>query len=114
MTLNDLKTRCETNNIEYAYGVFKKPVEPPYLVAITRSTDNFMADNRVYVKDIPLQLEYIYKDKDLNVEDIIENTILGDIPWNKTDEAYIEDEEVFEVSYFFELDTRGDEPIVSL
>lgn len=105
MTLEDLKNRCTTNNIQYAYGVFKEEVEPPFLVATIGSTDNFMADNKVYQKDIPIQLEYIYKEKDLTIESIIEDTILGDIAWNKTDEAYIEGEDVFEVSYFFELDT---------
>ncbi len=113
MTLEDLKNRCTTNKIQYAYGVFKEEVEPPFLVAITRSTDNFMADNKVYQKDIPIQLEYIYKEKDLSIESIIEDTILGDIAWNKTEEAYIEGEDVFEVSYFFELDTISN-GIVSL
>ena len=33
----------------------------------------------------------------------IENEILGDIPWNKTEETYLQDEDVWQVSYFFEL-----------
>ena len=103
MTLEELKNRCETNNIQYAYGVFKKPVEPPFLVCTMTDTNNFMADNKVYVKDYPVQLEFIYKEKDLSLEAIIEDTILGDIAWNKTEETYLEDENIFEVSYFFEL-----------
>lgn len=113
MTLEELKSRCENNNIQYAYGVFKEPVEPPFLVCTMTGTDNFMADNKVYVKDYPVQLEYIFKNKDLSLEAIIEDTILGDIAWNKTEETYLEDENIFEVSYFFELDTI-DTPIVSL
>lgn len=113
MTLEELKNRCSTNNIQYAYGVFKEEVEPPFLVATTRSTDNFMADNKVYNKDIPIQLEYIYTEKDLEIESIIEDTILSDVAWNKTDETYLEDEDIFEVSYFFELDTISN-GIVSL
>ena len=58
MTLEELKTRCEAQGIQYDYGRFKEPVEPPHLVAICRDTDNFMADNRVYSKDIPIQLDY--------------------------------------------------------
>lgn len=109
MTLEDLKVKCTNYGLKYAYGVFKEPVDPPFLVVITRDTDNFMADNKVYSKDIPVQLEYIFKEKDLTMESLIEDTILGDIPWNKTEETYLEDEQVFEVSYFFELDTKREQ-----
>ena len=33
----------------------------------------------------------------------IENEILGDIAWNKTEETYLQDEDVWQVSYFFEI-----------
>ena len=103
MTLEELKQRCETAGIQYAYGVFKNPVEPPHLIAICRDTDNFMADNKVYSKDIPVQLDYTYIDKDIEMQNKIENEILGDIAWNKTEETYLSEEEVWQVSYFFEI-----------
>ena len=103
MTLEELKQRCEKEGFKYAYGVFKNSVEPPHLVAITRDTDNFMADNIVYTKDIPIQLDYTYIDKDLDMQNKIENKILGDIAWNKTEETYLSDEKVWQVSYFFEI-----------
>lgn len=105
MTLEEIKRRCEYDlEIAYAYGLFKEPVEPPYLVGIMRASDNFMADNKVYIKDKPMQLDLVYKEKDLELEEKIEDILLGDIPWNKTDEAYLEDEDVFVVSYFFEIE----------
>lgn len=104
MTLVDLKNRCIAQGFNYAYGVFKQSTEPPHLVAIARSTDNFMADNKVFVKDMPIQLDYTYIDKDIEEQNKIEDIILGDIAWNKTDEVYLEDEDVWQVSYFFELD----------
>lgn len=103
MTLEELKTRCENNGFQYAYGVFKEPVEPPHLVTICRDTDNFMADNKVYLKNIPIQLDYTYIDKDIEEQNKIENEILSDIAWNKTDETYLSDEDVWQVSYFFEI-----------
>ena len=103
MTLEELKQRCEELGFKYAYGVFKKPTEPPHLVSICRDTDNFMADGKVYHKDIPIQLDYTYIDKDIEAQNKIENEILGDIPWNKTEETYLPDEEVWQVSYFFEI-----------
>lgn len=103
MTLKELKTRSEEQGFQYAYGVFKEPVEPPHLVAICRDTDNFMAENRVYFKNTPVQLDYTYIDKDIEMQNKIENEILGDVAWNKTEETYLSDEEVWQVSYFFEI-----------
>ena len=103
MTLEELKTRCITQGFQYAYGEFKNPVRPPHLVAITQSTDNFMADDRVWHKDIPIQLDYTYENKDITEMNKIEDNILGDIAWNKTEEVYLSDERVWQVSYFFNI-----------
>lgn len=103
MTLEELKQRCVDAGLQYAYGAFKKSTEPPHLVAITTGTDNFMADNKVYLKKTPIQLDYTYLVKDLTMQNKIEDIILGDIPWNKTEETYLSDEDVWQVSYFFEI-----------
>lgn len=103
MTLEELKTRCEAQGFQYAYGVFKNPTEPPHLIAITRDTDNFMADNKVYLKKTPIQLDYTYLDKDVTEQNKIEDIILADIPWNKTEETYLSDEDIWQISYFFEI-----------
>lgn len=103
MTLEELKTRCENEGFQYAYGKFEKPTEPPHLIAITTDTDNFMADNKVYYGTIPIQLDYTYIYKNIEEQNKIENKILGDIAWNKTDETYLQDEKVWQVSYFFEI-----------
>lgn len=103
MTLEELKTRCEVQGFKYAYGVFKRPTEPPHLIAICRDTNNFMADNKVYSKDTPIQLDYTYINKNIEEQEKIENNILGDIAWNKTDETYLSDEQIWQVSYFFDI-----------
>lgn len=103
MTLEELKMRCEAQGFKYAYGVFKRPVEPPHLIAICRNTNNFMADNKVYSKDTPIQLDYTYIEKNIEEQEKIENNILGDIAWNKTDETYLSDEQIWQVSYFFNI-----------
>lgn len=104
MTLEDLKTRCTEQGFKYAYGLFKNPTEPPHLVARMRDTDNFKADNVVYLKDMPIQLDYTFENKNITEQNKIEDIILADIAWDKTEEVYLEDEEVWQVSYFFELD----------
>ena len=103
MTLEELKTRCENAGFKYAYGLFKQPTEPPHLIAVSTATENFMADNKVYYGTIPIQLDYTYTEKNLKEQAKIENEILGDIAWNKTEETYLQDEDVWQVSYFFEL-----------
>ncbi len=103
MTLEELKTRCENAGFKYAYGKFEELTPPPHLVSRTVDTDNFMADNKVYYGQIPIQLDYTYITKNQEEQDKIEKEILGDIPWNKTDETYLQDEDVWQVSYFFEL-----------
>lgn len=103
MTLEQLKQRCIDAGFKYAYGKFKKPTEPPHLVAISTGSENFMADNKVYLKDISIQLDYTYLVKDLEKQNKIEDEILRDITWNKSDETYLSDEEIWQVSYFFEI-----------
>ena len=101
MTLEELKKRCVKAGFKYAFGNFEKATEPPHLVAITADTNNFFADNKVYSKDIPMQLDYTYITKNLEEQNKIENEILGDIAWNRTEDTYLEDEKVWQISYFF-------------
>ena len=103
MTLETLKQRCEKAGFKYAYGSFKEPVEPPHLIAFQTASDNFFADNLVYLKDKPIQLDYTYIEKNEEEQNKIEDEILSDIAWNKSDETYLQDEEVWQVSYFFEI-----------
>lgn len=103
MTLKELKERCETQGFQYAYGMFDCDVEPPHLVAITTDSANLMADNKVYLKKEKIQLDYTYKEKDIIEQHKIEDIILKDVSWNKTEETYLSDEKVWQVSYFFEI-----------
>ena len=103
MTLEELKQRCIEQGFKYAYGRFKKSTQPPHLVAITTDTDNFMADNKVYKKRLPIKLDYTYIDKNIEEQNKIEDIILADITWNKTEETYLSKEEIWQVSYFFEI-----------
>nr|DAL85928.1 MAG TPA: hypothetical protein [Caudoviricetes sp.] len=103
MTLEELKKRCIEQGFEYAYGRFKKSTQPPHLVAIATDTDNFIADNKVYKKRLPIKLDYTYIDKNIEEQNKIEDIILADIPWNKTEETYFKDEGIWQVSYFFEI-----------
>lgn len=101
--LEAFKKKCEDIGFKYALGKFEEPTPPPHLVAKISDTDNFMADNKVYYGSIPIKLDYTYIVKNLEEQEKIENEVLGDIAWNKTEDTYLQDEEVWQVSYFFEL-----------
>lgn len=103
MTLQELKQRCESQGFKYAYGMFKNEVEPPHIAAKIMDTNNFSADNVVYNKNTPIKLDYTYTSKNIEEQEKIENIILEDVFWNKTEETYLSDEEIWQVSYFFEI-----------
>ena len=103
MTLEDLKNRCEAQGFTYAYGVLKKPPTPPYIVTTTADSQVFHADNIVFYKKNTINLNYIYKNKNQAEINKIENTILADITWQKSDESYLPSEEVWQITYFFEI-----------
>ena len=103
MTLEELKTRCETQGFEYAYGIFKNPVSPPYLVAVTTDSQVFHADDIVYYSKCSVELLYTYKDKDNAEMQKVENNILGDVAWEKSEESYLSDEKIWQITYFFEI-----------
>ena len=92
--LKNLKESCEKAGLKYAYGSFKNTTPPPHLVSIISDTDNFFADNKVYYGKVPIKMDYTYIDKNFDEQEKIENKILGDIAWNKTEETYLEDEKV--------------------
>lgn len=102
-SIDELDTRCKQENIEYAYGCFQKTTSPPHLIAKEISTENFMADNKVYLRKGSFKLDLTMEYIDFDLIDKVENKILYDVCWNKTEETHLPDEEIWQVSYFFEI-----------
>ena len=75
MTFEELKTRCDEQGIPYAYGLFKKRQEPPHLVAFETSSENFIADNRVYKKIKEMKMDYTFIDKNLEEQNKVEEFV---------------------------------------
>ena len=101
--LEELATRCEREKIQYAYGVFKESVRPPHLLALEVESTNFFAENKVYCRVGRIQLDLTMNYIDFDLINKVENKILYDVCWNKTDETYLSDENVWQISYFFEI-----------
>lgn len=103
MTLEDLKTRCEENNLVYQYGFVQDGTEPPYLCGVVSDSNNFVADCKVYKKIDSVELYYTYKTKNIEIENTIENIILEDVVWRKGDEQYDYKEQVWQLIYYFNI-----------
>ncbi len=102
MTLNEIKTRCKKAGFKYSYGVFSRLTNPPHVVGNVIESSNFGADNIVFYKKSPFQLELTTLQKNIELQNKIENEVLYDVYWEKT-ESYISKEEVLNTSYFFEI-----------
>lgn len=102
MTLTELKTLCESKNLNYSFGSFSETTNPPHLIGHIIDSINFGADNVVYSKNNNFMLQLTTNKKDLNLERKIEDEILKSVYWEKR-EADDADEAIYMVSYFFDI-----------
>ena len=102
MTLIELKERCRKIGIPYSHGLFKEPTEPPHLVTSRKNSNNFGADNKVYLKKNAMRLELTTLEVDVDLENKIEEKVFYDTYYEKYD-TDIQEEKIHNVSYFFEI-----------
>ena len=87
----------------YAFHIDKDtPLEPPYLVYIGDGQDTFDADNTHYYRKNRYQVEYYFTQKNEEIEAVIEEALLDEgFLYEKSEDVYIEDENVFVIYYNF-------------
>ena len=105
MTHNEIVTMLEEAGLPLAYDHFAEgeSPDPPFLVFLFPSSDNFSADGRVYQKIDTLHIELYTDLKQPELEASIEAVLDGhDIFYNKT-EVWIETEHLYEVLYSTEV-----------
>ena len=91
----------QSTGLPCAYSHFKKSQTPPYIVYIGNGQDTFQADNTHYWKNNRYQVEYYFTTKNESNEASIENALLGaGFLYEKSEDIYIEDEEVFVIYYY--------------
>lgn len=108
MTLSDFYAIL--NNIpefkgKVAYRQFKEGSAPalPFLVYYVDGTDNFDADNGVYLKRQNIIVELYTATKSPSTEETIETALdHAGIPWDYT-ESYIESESCYLIAYNVEV-----------
>ena len=105
MTHNEIVAMLEEAGLPLAYDHFAEgeSPDPPFLVFLFPSSDNFSADGRVYQKIDALHIELYTDLKQPELEASIEAVLDGhDIFYNKT-EVWIETEHLYEVLYSTEV-----------
>lgn len=100
MLYDTLKDFGEARNIPVAYRAFKEPTALPFIVYFEDSSDNFVADNRIYVKKHIYTVELCTADKMPALEEALEEALDGYI-W-ESDETYVDSEQMYEKIYTLE------------
>ena len=105
MTTKELYDALYASGLPVVYYAWKEGAAPelPYICYFFPQSDNFGADNSVYVPANRLYVELYTKDKDFATEEQVE-AVLGDICgyWNKS-ETYIESESMYQILYESEV-----------
>jgi len=97
-----MKNILEETKLPVAYDHFSKKdnIQPPYILYKEENTDNFMADDKVYNKIQNYSIWLITKKKDKTSELLLENVLDShNIPYDKVNEDYIREENIFQVNY---------------
>ena len=96
----DLLTILTGLGIPAAYGKFDKPQKPPFAVYLGAGQQRYFSENTIYHKVNEYQLEYYFTKKSAVKEDALEAALLdGDYIYEKSEDTYIEDENVFVIYY---------------
>lgn len=100
MTLYQVLTQSK---LPCAYSHFKdkdSPKAPPYIVYIGQGQENFEADNTYYHSRNTYQVEYYFTEKNEEKETEIEELLLDNgFLYEKSEDIFIEDENVFVIYY---------------
>lgn len=103
MTLKELATILTAVGYPIAYSHFKEEQQTPFICYRETMSDNFIADNKVYMK-IPLVDIELYTDKkDLEAERKLESVLdQNEIGWQAI-ETFIPTENIYQRVYEIKL-----------
>lgn len=91
----------QSSGLPCAYSHFRKKQEPPFLVYIQSGQNQFSADDTRHWYRNTYQVEYYFKTKSPAAEAAIEEGLLaGGYQFTRSEDIYLEDEDVFVVYYY--------------
>lgn len=109
MTYEEVSTMIESIGVESAYYQFPEgtAVAPPFICFYYPERDDFYADNSNYVKIERLIIELYTKEKEFDLEDLIEQTLNAkEIPFTRY-ESYIDTEQLIMNTFESEVAING-------
>ena len=101
MTHEDVMQMLAETEIPFAYDHFAEGESPdlPFICFLFPGSDNFAADNVVYMEFSNLSIELYTDENDPELEDRVEAVLnANELFWNKS-EVWIESEKLYEVLY---------------
>lgn len=103
MTITELNQALKTIGFPVTYHHFASPPNPPYLVYLFSTSDDFMADNQNYVEISNFQIELYNTKKDPATEKKVEDKLKElELSYTKT-EIFIESEGLYQVLYLIQV-----------
>ena len=91
----------QSTGLPCAYSHFKTAQNPPYIVYIGNGQDVLNADNTHYWRRNTYQVEYYFTAKNESNEAAIEDALLENgFIYEKSEDVYIEDQDVFVIYYY--------------
>ena len=91
----------QSTGLPCAYSHFKTLQTPPYIVYIGNGQDVLNADNTHYWRRNTYQVEYYFTTKNESNEADIEDALLENgFIYEKSEDIYIEDQDVFVIYYY--------------
>ena len=105
MTHQEVIEMIEEVKLPYAYHHFVEgeSPDPPFLVFLYPSSDNFAADGMVYFKVNRLNIELYTDIKDVELEETVEAVLDKHGIFYEKSEVWIESENLYEVLYQMEV-----------
>lgn len=105
MTYDEVVAMAEDTGLPVAYDHFAEgeSPDPPFLVFLFPSSDNFSADGKVYVKINALHFELYTDKKEPEIEAKVEAVLDQRGIFYDKSEAWIPDERLYEVLYTMEV-----------
>ncbi len=105
MTHEEVINMMEEMELDFAYHHFVEgeSPEPPFVVFLYPTSDNFSADGVVYKKINKLDVELYTDKKDIDLEDKVEAVLDSHGIFYEKSEVWIEKEKLYEVLYEMEV-----------
>lgn len=106
MTNSQLKRILAESGLPVVYHAWppKRAPEPPYVVFLRTQTAEFYADGKVYFRKSRYRAELYTDQKAPAVEVQLERTLdAAGILWKITDEAFLDEEGLYEILYEIEV-----------